>query len=312
MSAVVVPIVPRVEIKRILYATDFSPASRAALPIVCALARRYNSQVYLANVRPALPYAVAAPEAACLAENQRERQARKEMDNLLHSEEMKGVAATLLVESGDPAEEVQRAVRDYDIDLAVVGTHGRTGLMRLLMGSLAEELFRNLSCPVLTVGPHLARRFEHPEGIKNIVCATDLSPESHIVFPLVASLAAEYRAGIVLVHVIPSQEALSSKGMVLAGQRRAEIRRIFCGDVDPRCAFEVVVDFGEPAERILSCAKEHQADLIAFGVRQAGDATTHFRHTVAYKVALESECPVLTQRSSEKWPAPWIVSEKNL
>jgi nucleotide-binding universal stress UspA family protein len=312
MSAVVVPIVPRVEIKRILYATDFSPASRAALPIVCALARRYQSRIFLENVRSPLPYAVAAPEAACLAENQRERQTRAEMDKILQSEEMKGLAATVLVRSGDPAEELQRAVRDYDIDLAVVGTHGRTGLMRLLMGSLAEELFRNLTCPVLTVGPRLATRFQHPEGIKSFVCATDLSPESHIVFPLVASLAAEYRARIVLVHVIPSQEALSSKGMELAATRRTEIKRMFCGDVDPRCGFEVVVDFGEPAERILNCAQEHQADLIAFGVRQAGDTTTHFRHTVAYKVALESECPVLTQRSSKKWNASWTANERNL
>ena len=312
MSAVVVPIVPRIELKRILYATDFSAASRTALPIVCALARRYHSQVYVANVRSPLPQAVAAPEAACLAENQREREARKEMDNLLRGDEMKGVAATLLVKSGDPAEELHRAVRDHDIDLAVVGMHGRTGLMRLLMGSLAEELFRNLPCPVLTVGPHLAKRFEHPEGIRSIVCATDLSPDSRLVFPLVASLAAEFEAGIVLVHVIPSQAALSSKGMELAGQRRVEIQRLFCGEVDPRCGFEVVVDFGEPAERILSCAQEHQADLIAFGVRQAGDAATHLRHTVAYKVALESECPVLTQRSSQEWSTPRIVSERTL
>ncbi len=318
MSAVVVPIVPRVEIKRILYATDFSAASRAALPIVCALARRYQSQIFVENVRPPLPYAVAAPEAACLAENRRERETREEMDKILHSEEMKGLRATLLVKTGDPAEELQCAVRDYDIDLAVVGTHGRSGLLRLLMGSLAEELFRNLPCPVLTVGPHLAKRFEHPAAIKTIVCATDLSPESHIVFPLVASLAAEYRARIVLVHVIPSQEALSNKGLELAGKRRKEIQRMFCGDVDPRCCFEVVVDFGEASERILSCAHEYQADLIAFGVRQASDATTHFRHTVAYNVALEAECPVLTYRSPEKWGAPekwatpWVVSEKKL
>ncbi|HEX7286039.1 MAG TPA: universal stress protein [Candidatus Angelobacter sp.] len=297
MSAVVVPIVPRLEIKRILYATDFSPASRAALPIVCALARRFGSEIYLENVSPPLPYVMAAPEAICVAESQSEREIRAEMNKLVQSEEMEGLAATLLVESGDPAEEILRAVHDHDIDVAVAGAHGRTGIMRLLMGSLAEELLRTLPCPVLTAGPHLAARFQHPEAIKNIVCATDLSAESHAVVPLVASLAAEFCAKVTLVHIIPSQEVLRLHGLELAARRRKEIESMFAGEVDPRCGLEVVVDFGEAAERILSCAAERQADVIAFGVRHKSPAVAHLRHTVAYKVILESECPVLTYRS---------------
>jgi nucleotide-binding universal stress UspA family protein len=297
MSAVVVPIVPRIEIKRILYTTDLSPASRAALPIVCALARRFGSEIYLENVCPPLPYVMAAPEAICVAEGQSEREVRAEMNRLLQTEEMKGLAATLLVESGDPAEEIQRTVRNHDIDVAVAGAHGRTGIMRLLMGSLAEELLRTLPCPVLTVGPHLATRFQHPEEIKTIVCATDLSAESHAVIPLVASLAAEFCAKVILVHIIPSQDALHHRALELATRRRKEIERMFAGEVDPRCVLEVVVDFGEPAERILSCAAERHADVIAFGVRHKSQAVTHLRNTVAYKVILESECPVLTYRS---------------
>lgn len=297
MSAVVVPIIPRIEVKRILYATDFSCASRTALPVVCALARRYHSEVYLENVIPPVPYVMAAPEAICVTGNQSERGVRAEMDKLLHSEGMKGLATTLLVETGDPAEEILRAVRDYGIDVAVTATHGRTGIMRLLMGSLAEELLRILPCPVLTVGPHLAARFQQPERIRNIVCATDLSPESRVVFPLVASVAAEFRANIILVHAIASQEALQYRGLELAVRRRKEIEHMFARDVDPRCGLEVVVDFGEPADRILACAAEHHADVIAFGVRSGSQAVTHLRNTVAYKVILESECPVLTYRS---------------
>lgn len=297
MSAVVVPIVPRIEIKRILYTTDFSCASRAALPIVCALARRFGSEIYLENVCPPLPYVMAAPEAICVAESQSEREIRAELEKLVQREEMKGLATSLLVGSGDPAEEILRAVRDHDIGLAVAATHGRTGVMRLLMGSLAEELLRTLPCPVLTVGPHLAVRFQRPEAIKSIVCATDLSTESHSVVPLVASLAAEFCAKVTLVHIISSQEALRHGGLELAARRRKEIEHKFAGEVDPRCGLEVVVDFGEPAERILSCAAERHADVIAFGVRHRSQAVTHLRNTVAYKVILESECPVLTYRS---------------
>lgn len=297
MQAVVVPIVPAITINRILYATDFSAASKTALPVVAALARRYGSEVYLANVRSPLPYTMATPEAVCVVERKREHEARAAMDQLLQSPEMHGLATSVIVEAGEPAEELNRAVHDYDIDLAVVATHGRTGLMRLLMGSLAEELFRTLACPVLTVGPRFVNRLAPADGrIRTIVCPTDLSPESRGAFAYASSLAMEYRARIVLLHTITGRNALSSRALEAASAARKEVQRIFCPEIDPRCESEIVIEFGEPAERILACAHKYRADLIAFGVRPAGESSAHFRNTVAYQVVLNAECPVLTCR----------------
>jgi nucleotide-binding universal stress UspA family protein len=295
--AFAVPAFSPMAIKRILYAADFSPASRAALPIAAALARKYNSEIYLQNVRPVVPYVLSSPEALCTMENQRERDAQVEMRRLASSEELKGLPVASILEAGDPAEELTRTVRDLDIDLAVLGTHGHTGLMRLLMGSLAEELFRNLPCPVLTAGPHLGNRFQRPGPVKNIICATDLSPESRLVFPIAASIASQYGARMVVFHAIASEHARTIKARELAATKRKQIREMFGGEIDPRCNFEIVVDFGHPAERILSCARDYRADIIAFGVRHGSEATTHFRNTVAYRVVLESECPVLSLRS---------------
>lgn len=301
MQAAVVPILPQLSLKRILYATDFSTSSQACLEIVGALARHYQAEAYIANVRPPMPYTMATPEAVCIMENQRERATRHDMETLLHSPALHGVAASAIIETGDPAEELRRAVRDYDIDMVVVATHGRTGLMRLLMGSLAEELFRSLPCPVLTLGPHLSKRIPELHGIRTILCPTDLSNASRAGFVNVASLARDFEAKIVVLHSLPGGDALSAQALERAVEARRNAQRIFAPEVDPRCPLEIVVDFGDPAERILAAAREHQADLIAFGVRQAGEATTHFRNTVAYKVVLEAECPVLTSRSSEKW-----------
>jgi nucleotide-binding universal stress UspA family protein len=299
MSAIVVPIVPRIELKRILYASDFSSSSLAALPLVSALARHYGSEVYVQTVLPPLPYVMAAPEAICLAETRSEHGLQEKMQELLHADAMKGVSAKPLISSGEPAKEILRAVRNNTIDLAVAATHGRTGFMRLLMGSLAEELFRLLPCPMLIVGPHLDARFQRPRTIRNIVCATDLSPESGSVFSMVASLAAEFRANIVLVHVVPSQEVLHHGGVELARRRRKEILDMFAGEVDPRCGLDIMVDFGEPAERILAAAAACRADVIAFGVRPAGHLAQHLRTTVPYRVIMESQCPVLTYRASK-------------
>ena len=123
MQAAVVPILPQLSLKRILYATDFSTSSQACLAILGALARRYQAEAYIANVRPPMPYTMATPEAVCMMENQRERAARHDMETLLHSPALHGVATSAIVETGDPAEELRRAVRDYDIDMVVVATH---------------------------------------------------------------------------------------------------------------------------------------------------------------------------------------------
>lgn len=297
MQAVVVPIVPAIAIRRILYATDFSSASKKALAVVGAIARRYHSQVYIANVCSPLPYTMATPEAVCIVERKREQESLAAVDRLLHSPELEGVAASSLTETGDPAQELKRAVRDHNIDLTVLGTHGRTGLMRLLMGSVAEELFRSLACPVLTVGPRFVNRLTPPDReIHTILYATDLSSESKAAFSYAASLAVEYQAKIVLLHSIPARNALSSIFRETVALARNSMQRMFCSEIDPRCDFQFVVDFGEPAERILACAREFHAGLIAFGVKPAGEASTHLRNTVAYRVILDAECPVLTCR----------------
>jgi nucleotide-binding universal stress UspA family protein len=179
-----------------------------------------------------------------------------------------------------------------------LATHGRKGLMRLLMGSLAEELFRNLSIPVLTVGPRLHPRFANLETIKTILYPTDLSPESRAALPYVASLAAEYHARVVVLNVIPRNGALSGSVLEMAAKSRAQMKRLFCGEIDPRCQVELMVDFGDSPERILHMAQECNADLLAFGVHRGGEASTHFRNTVAYQVVLQAECPVLTCRAN--------------
>jgi nucleotide-binding universal stress UspA family protein len=129
---------------------------------------------------------------------------------------------------------LKRAVLDYDIDLAMTGKHGRNGLMRLLMGSVAEELFRNLDCPVLTVGPHYTSNVVPAEALKTILYPTDLTPASKAAFPYVASLAVEYNAKIILLHTIPARNVISSIALENAELARREEQRMFSSEIDPR------------------------------------------------------------------------------
>ncbi len=297
-STVVIPIAPAIELQRILYATDFSNASLAALPLVSTIAHKYGSRVFVLNVSTSISYAMVSPEAAATLQHRDELTTRSKVLDLLKTGDLAGLSTTAVVRSGIPTDEVERFVREHKIDLAILGTHGRTGIKHLLMGSVAEELFRHLPCPVLTVGPNVSKAAMLATDIRHILFPTDLSDESRAVFPYLASLASQYKASLTLLHVLPIETATNRDGKSLAEPLRKEMQDIFSPYVDPRCPAEFIIDFGDAAERILAHAESGRADLIGLGVRKAGEITTHFRNTVAYRVVLQANCPVLTARYS--------------
>ena len=300
-AATVIPILPKIQLKRILCATDFSPGSQSALPMVATIARRYHSEVLIANVWAPMPYTMATPEALGTLERQQEEETRKKLAEFLYEAEALGITPRAIIRSGDPVEEIQRIVQEQSIDLAVLSTHGRVGFKHLAMGSIAEALFRHLSCPVLTVGPHLAHRFLGHVEIRNILFPTDLSEHSLSVFAFLASLANEYDAKLTLLHVLPPETKQNPDAKSLAEPLRKEMMRMFSHCVSPNCAVEYVIDSGDPEASILHYARELNADLIGLGIRKANDIVTHLRNTVAYRVILNAHCPVLTQRLRHPW-----------
>ena len=301
MNAIAIPVLPAVRLKNILYATDFSDPSRTAIPIVAAIARKYGSHIFAAHVWAPLPYSMVSPEALSVLEGKEEEDARKAFDSFMRIKELEGLAVTPILKCGEATRELGRIVHQHHIDLAILSTHGRTGFKRLLMGSVAEELFRCLPCPVLTVGPNISQRFDTQSEIKKILFPTDLSHASAAVFPYLAALAAEYAASITLLHAVPSGDRRHPLAMDEADSLRNAMHRMFGPQIDPRCKVSLVIEAGDPAERVLTSARTQGVDLIGFGVKEAGEISTHFRNTVPYKVVLESECPVLTAHFSHEW-----------
>jgi len=297
-STVVVPIAPAIELRQILFATDFSDASLAALPLVSKIAHRYGSRVFVMNVSTPIAYAMVSPEAAAALQHRDELHARSKVKDLLKTPDMAGLSTTVVVRSGIPTDELDHFVREHKIDLAILGTHGRTGMKHLVMGSVAEDLFRHLPCPVLTVGPNISKSAMQAVDVRHILFPTDLSDESQAVFPYLASLASQYKACLTLLHVLPVETAMNPDARSLAEPLRKEMQNIFSPHIDPGCAAEFIIDFGDTVERILAHAESGRADLIGLGVRKAGEVTTHLRNTVAYRVVLQAHCPVLTARYS--------------
>jgi nucleotide-binding universal stress UspA family protein len=129
-------------IQRLLVPTDFSVCSMRALRYAEELARRFGAEIVLVHVDESL---VARSELAGL----REAVAGEELERLVALLEKRGVPARAVVRSGGAAEEI--AEEAESADLVVMGTHGRTGLAHVLMGSVAERVVRHARCPVLTV-----------------------------------------------------------------------------------------------------------------------------------------------------------------
>jgi nucleotide-binding universal stress UspA family protein len=284
-----------IKLKKILWTTDFSPASQASLPHAIALARRYESKVYLAHVVVPHPYPMVSPEAAPYVEDLR-RGSSTRLTTIAEADELQGIPHEVLLGHGEVAEELNAMVKDHQIDLLVLATHGRRGLRRFLLGSVAEEVWRTAECPVLTVGPHALGRPAAEIALRQILYPTDLSAESFAAAPFALSFALEYESRLTVLHVVPA--AIRTSARLLARAFRDELQEIFPSEAVPWCEPECLVESGDPPETILKIAKERKADLIVLGVRSPEALAKQHLSNVAYPVVAGADCPVLTVRAT--------------
>jgi len=296
MSTITAP--PRIKLQNILFATDFSLSAQAVLSHALDVARHYGARLYTVNVLPHTPFVEAAqpdPEHIKLLADQ-------QLADLMRSAPVKDVEHTELIEQGEVPEVVSQLVRKHGIDLIVIGTGGRKGLGKLLLGSVAEEIFRHAECPVLTVGPH-ATRWEIDGHLQHILFATDFGPESLHVLPYALSLAEENHARLTLLHVAPepgvalpepepgAMPVLDPSEVVASTEK--QLRALIPEGTQLWHEPAYMVQFGSAAEMIVKIASQ-TADMIVLGVKRPRALTKHLGEGVAYKVACEAPCPVLS------------------
>lgn len=209
-----------------------------------------------------------------------------------------GIKTQILIEEGSLQSSLDTAIQNNSIDLIVIGTRGRTGLGKLLLGSVAEAIFRSVSCPVLTVGPHSASSMTE---FREILYATDLTSESKIAVTYAISLAQEFHARLILLHVVPEPIASDFASWSVTTATCMELlHRLVPQDAEGCCKPEFLVERGGPAERILGLANLREASLIVLGAKPEkglAGAATHLPVATAHKVVSHSKCPVLTVRS---------------
>ncbi|MGH9773912.1 MAG: universal stress protein [Candidatus Acidiferrales bacterium] len=288
----------RIDLKNVLFLTDFSPAATAALPYATELTKRFGAKLYALHVRPPVVYPMPEPTNWALIEEAEKAEAETERQDLRKL--FSGMQVEALIEEGDLSSAIATAVKKNKIDLIVLGTRGRSGVEEFFMGSVAEQIFRQASCAVLTVGPFTSGEPPRDGEFTQILYATDFSPESVAAAPYAISLAQEFQAHLTLLHVVGDSkpgDLVHPTELVESSTRL--LRKLVPPEADLWCEPRFVVERGAAAQKILEAARHKEADLIILGVRRphgVPGAATHLPIATAHKVVSHAPCPVLTVR----------------
>ena len=286
----------QIALNNVLYVTDFSEPAEAALPFVSAIARGYGSKIYAAHIVLPDVYSSMAPEFSNVVNEGLEERAKAKMQRI--AVRLTGLPHQTIVEWGPGVwPTLQRVMHRNNIDLVVLGTHGRTGVQRFLLGSVAEEILRHSKVPVLTIGPAVCDA-QPRESFKRVLFATDFTPESLAGLAYAVLMARENHARLILLHVIRQFKKEEILGELSATEAISHLEQMLPEDAKVLCRPELMVRYGEPAEHIIEVARRCGADLIVLGVRN-GDRlgiATHLERTIAHDVVVSASCPVLTVR----------------
>ncbi len=278
----------RLKLDTVLVATDFSAASKRAMTYAVSIARRHGSKLLIGHV-------VSSHSKRAVMDGWRLGQAEV-TENYLAGR-LDGVEHRLLVKSGNVWPTLDQLVSEHGVDLVVVGTHGRAGLRKLILGSVAEEIFRQSPCPVLTVGPKAAE--EDPGiGPERILAPTGFAQQSLLAVGYAVLLAQQLHSCLGLLHVVTNPVEIDAPDRdELRRQREARLRGLIPGEVRlaiPPCFF---VEFGSATDKILATASTWKANLIVLGLRHAQKGSTaESTWAKAYDIVRLAKCPVLTIR----------------
>lgn len=281
-----------------MLATDFDPNSEAALHYSLSIARQYGSKVYLVHVVPPDTFQFLSDDARRDALDNAWRDAQRHMTDLLIAGHLEGLDHQVMVEQGEVWEVLSRKISDLNIDLVVIGTRARGRIGKLLLGSVAETIFRQAACPVLMVGPRARRAAERGTGRPILYC-TGFSAHSLKAGGYALSLAQHQSNALILLHVSKETPHSRSEEQRIVEEGCARLRALIPPGIQLARPPECLVEFGTAAEQILAVAAEHKPSLIVLGVRQPVGFARRLKWATAYEVVSHAACPVLTVRMVE-------------
>ena len=288
---------------RILCPVDFSEGSRHALDYAVALAHSFCSYLDVLYVHrqtapvPAFGY----PEVVRplpLTDTERAGLLQS-LAELVAGDRASGVPIdTLFEEALAVAPTIVECAAREQTDLIVVGTHGRTGFERLVLGSVANRVMTTAGCPVLVVPPRAPDAV--PIAVRRVVCGVDFSPPSARALRTAGSLAGAMEARLTALHVLELAGDPVDRPPALSGYRAGRFARASAQleaaltAVREWCTVDPLVVVGKPYAEILRIAADQQADVVVMGRQGSGALDRLTFGTTTHRVVRQASCPVLT------------------
>jgi len=296
----------RVEINNIFCATDLSDFSNHAVSWGIALAQEFGAKLYVCHVID-FPTTITYGDGPIFfvdQQNQAIGNAHKQLDELVGDTKIRWEPMVTIGHAGD---EISRLAKEQNVDLAITATHGRSGLKRLIVGSVTERLMHTLHCPLMIVrGPENDLNILSDKGLKfrKILVGCDFSRDAELAFQHALSLAQEFQAELHLVHVMEPPvymdllKTSAEYGEELQHELQIRIRNKLKEMVPLEafnwCTPQTVLLDGQSHEELIRYAKTNKMDLIVLGVRGQGLVERLFIGSTTDRVVRQTPCPVLS------------------
>lgn len=292
-----------IDANRILCPVDFSEHSARALTYAAKLTAWYGAKLLVVHVMPPLPPATTSALAGT-ARTLTERNLRAAIDAV----RTPGLDAdTTLVESGDAAGAILDTADSFDADVVVMGSHGRSGVQRVLLGSVLEALLHRSRRPVLAVPSHVdPAHLVSGAALREVVCAVDLATPSLAALAYALAMAEEANAHLTLLHVIevppellhppqPPYEAFDAEAVRTEAEADAlnRLRKLVPEHARDYCTIETSVLEGGVSRQVLRLAGNRQADLIVLGVHGRNALDLAVFGSNSKDIVRQATCPVL-------------------
>jgi nucleotide-binding universal stress UspA family protein len=298
----------RIRIEQILCPVDLSDVSRHALDHARAFARWYRAgvtvlEVVWAGLPPiAFPGAISGGPAVPVLTDEQRAELTRELATFAGGEEHPG--ERLRIAEGPILPAILHAADGLPADLIVLGTHGLSGIDRLLLGSVTDKVLRTAPCPVLTIPPRETKPARGAGAYDTVLCAIDFSPPSLAGLRYATSLAQETNARLLVLHVVDraSERAVrqddpqASAQDVLAETVR-QLHAVIPDHVRNWCTPEEIAVAGRPHEQIVQIAQARDADIIVMGVHGRSAVNLQLFGSTTNQVVRHASCPVLTVRT---------------
>jgi nucleotide-binding universal stress UspA family protein len=277
-----------ISFKNILFLTDLTGASEAALLYALAFACHYSAQIYPAHV--VVPSPLEQEQSSRLQSAEADQQQRLQQLTALVKNSSVKYQPLSCIDAVRNA--VPRWIAEHEIDLIVVGTHGRRGVQRFLLGSTAEMILRTATCPVLTVGPHVIHRLDTAPAIRKVLFATGMTTPSSLAIRYALSFVREEQTHLTVLRVMPENTSRynPARQRALAGN---QLRRLIPFDAEVWREPELIVEEGDAEKHILDWAQKELPDLIVLAL-PSNDGFSTLDAGVMYKIVAASPSAVLT------------------